>query len=78
MAGISSSKNDNMNASCETSCDGFDQDHVDIPNSKSVDEGKLYFSQLARPERNLLLANSYESHFRHVKFGITWRNSRVY
>ena len=52
MVCISCSKNDNMNGSCEISCDdGFDQDCVDIPSLKSVDEGKLFFSQLRSKSR---------------------------
>ena len=47
MVGISSLKNNNMNGSYEISCDDrLDQDCVDIPSLKSVDEGKLSFSQL--------------------------------
>ena len=48
---ILSLKNDNMNGSIEISCDGFDQDCVDIPSSKNVDEGKLSFSQLRSKTR---------------------------
>ncbi len=40
-----------MHGSCEISCDGFDQGRVDIPSLKSIDEGKLSFSQLRSKTR---------------------------